>query len=83
MGLYSGLTDQELAAKITRYMTAIEEVDLGGGVGVIAGEGRRMEITAANANSARRTLDELILERDTRANGGRTPGRAIGMRFYP
>ena len=83
MGLYSQMTDQELADKISKYMAAIEEAELGGGVGVVAGEGRRMEFTSANLDAAKRTLDALVLERDRRGNNGRIPGRAIGMRFYP
>ena len=84
MADYRGLSDAELAGKITRYETAIEKIDLGGDVAVIAGEGRRMEIVQANAGAARNTLEDLYCER-ARRQPGLFPrrGRAIGVRILP
>lgn len=84
MADYRGLSDDDLRAKITRYEAAIEEIDLGGGVAVIAGEGRRMEYVQANASKARETLEDLYYERSRRwpADYPRQ-GRAIAVRILP
>lgn len=65
-GLYQDLTADELKAKIADLTTKYETA-MGGGVAiVVAGEGRRVEYTRANAdglmsliNAAQRQLDRL------------------------
>lgn len=52
---FAGMTDEELQAKITKYSEAIEQVATGG-VGVVAGEGRRMEYTQGNSKLLERLL---------------------------
>ncbi len=81
MGRYSGLSDEELAVKIARYETAVEEVELGGDVAVIQSDGRRMEVVRGNLTAAQGSLNEMLLERDKRANGGILPGRAVSVRI--
>lgn len=81
MGRFSGLTDDELAAKILLYDGKLQEAELGGEVSVIVSDGRRMETETADPKVIERVLDQLILERDTRANGGIIPGRALGVRI--
>lgn len=66
MGLYSTMTDQELLAEIKQYRDAIKATALGGGVGVIAGEGRRVEIVQSNMSEARLALRELLVEAENR-----------------
>lgn len=81
MAMYSDLTDEELDAKIIELRDKVETVVGGGAVAVIAGEGRRKEYTRGNIDGLRGLLNAAIIERDKRANGGRLPGRAIGVRF--
>jgi hypothetical protein len=84
MADYRALTDADLSAKIGRYEDAIEKIDLGGDVAVIAGEGRRMEIVQANASGARQTLEDLYYERSRRfPDQFPRRGRAIGVRILP
>ena len=68
---YAGLTDEQLEAEIQAYLAARREVALGGGVGVIAGEGRRIEYVRSNIG---------LLDQDLRALGweARYRGLAIG-----
>lgn len=61
MGLYGSLTDEELKAEIAEYRAAIKKAAMGG-VGVVAGEGRRLEYTAGNMSIARTELRELLTE---------------------
>jgi hypothetical protein len=81
MAMYSDLTDEELAAKITELRGKVETVAGGGAVAVIAGEGRRKEFTRGNIGDLRALLTEAVQEAERRANGGRLRGRAIGVRF--
>lgn len=81
MGRYSDLSDEALAAKITTFTEKLEEVAIGGDVAVIVSDGRRMELVRGNTGAAERILEMLLDEREKRANGGRLPGRALGMRF--
>ena len=62
MGLYATMTDQELLAEIKEYQAALKATAIGGGVGVIAGEGRRVEIVQSNTGEARLALRELLNE---------------------
>lgn len=55
-------TDDELIAEIKAYIAAKREVALGGGVGVVAGEGRRVEFTRANAKDIDVALREMAYE---------------------
>jgi len=74
MGIYSDLDDEELAAKIIQLRDAVETA-AGGGVAVIAGEGRRMEYTRANSSGLKELLRAALSERDSRAGG--SPDAAI------
>lgn len=76
MGLYEDLTDEELAAEITAYREAIRKVELND-VGVVAGEGRRLEFTSGNLRDARDTLRNLMSER--RRRGGVIGGGSIAL----
>ena len=81
MAMYSDLTDEALAAKIIEFRDKVELVAAGGAVAVIAGEGRRKEFTRANLGDLKLLLRELLNEQERRANSGRLPGRAIGVRY--
>jgi hypothetical protein len=76
-GPYSDLTDVALAAEIVAYRAALREVTLGGGVAVVAGEGRRTEFVQSNLGELRLALRELLAEQARRGNG--PYGRAIGV----
>lgn len=62
MRLYADLTDEQLLAEISEYRGAIKQVAMGGGVGVVAGEGRRIEYTSGNVGEARTALRDLLAE---------------------
>lgn len=59
---YFSLTDEQLLSEIAQYRAALKEVTIGGGVGVIAGEGRRLEMTKADRNGIRAELRALYAE---------------------
>lgn len=60
-GLYTDLTDEALVAEIKSYHAAIGKQSKSG-IGVIAGEGRRIEFTRANIRDARTELRNLLNE---------------------
>lgn len=62
MGRYSGETVEWLIAEIAEYRAAIKKATLGGGIGVVAGEGRRIEITKLDAQAANTVLRDLEAE---------------------
>lgn len=78
--MYDDLDDAELDAKIIELRTKLEEA-AGGGIAVIAGENRRKEFTRGNSGELKKLLDAATTEREKRRNGGRIPGRAIGVRY--
>lgn len=85
MGIYSDLTDAELAAEIAAFRAARRNVVLpgAGGVGVvkrITDGDRTIEYTSANLGALDDELRELLAEQERRANGGYS-GRAIGVDF--
>lgn len=79
--MYDDLDDAALDAKIVELRGKLEQVTGGGGVAVIAGEGRRKEFTRANLGGLQAMFDAALRERERRQNGGRLPGRALGVRF--
>lgn len=64
---YADLTDDELTAEIKQYRDARKEALFGGGVGVIAGEGRRIEYTKTSVGGLDQELRLLYYE--ARARG--------------
>lgn len=76
---YEHLTDEQLTAEIREYQAAIKAVGIGGGVGVVAGEGRRVEYVASNLDAARLALRELFTEADMRGIGSGSGGGAIAV----
>jgi hypothetical protein len=85
MGIYSDLTDAELAAEIAAFRAARRAVILpgSGGVGVvkrITDGDRTLEYTQANLGSLDEELARLLAEQERRANGG-YGGRALGVDF--
>ncbi len=64
--LCDGLNDQELAALIVELRTGLKEAMLGGGVAVVAGEGRRLEYTRANIDDLKRELTAALREKGRR-----------------
>lgn len=72
---YEHLTDEQLLAEIEEYRAAIKKVAIGGGVGVVAGEGRRVEYVQSNLEAARLALRELYTEAALR---GLTTGESGG-----
>ena len=77
MRLYADLTDEALLAEIAEYRAAIKKVAMGGNVGVVAGEGRRIEYTAGNIEAARLELRELFAEAADRGLAVGSGGGAI------
>lgn len=69
-GLYASLTDEQLEAEILEYRGVIAKTAKNG-IGVIAGEGRRIEYTTGNLQAARTELRNLLTE-------ARRRGLAIG-----
>ena len=86
MGLYSDLTDEELATEIAAFRTARRDVIMGAGGGVgavkrITDGDRTLEYTSANLGDLDRELNALLAEQERRTNPlGRT-GRAIEVEF--
>lgn len=78
--MYDDLDDAALDAKIIELRGLLEQVVGGGEVAVIAGEGRRKEFTRANLDGLQRLYDQAVATKARRENGGRLPGRAIGIR---
>lgn len=62
-------TDAELIAEIKQYQAAKREVNIGGGVGKVQGEGRLVEFTKANAGGIDVELRELYAEAKRRGLG--------------
>lgn len=60
-GLYANMDDDALLAEINVFRQAIRKQSLSG-VGVIAGEGRRIEFTNSNISEARTELRNLMAE---------------------
>lgn len=59
MLVYRQLTDDALLLKMQAVADAIEKAALGDEIAVIAGEGRRMEVTRSNLGEARNLYDLL------------------------
>lgn len=74
IGLYAKLSNEQLEAKIEEFHAAIQKTSMNG-VGVIAGEGRRIEYTSANLGAARTELRMLLTEARSR---GMTIGDGSG-----
>ncbi len=68
---YADLTDRALSDEIKQYRDARREALFGGGVGVIAGEGRRIEYTKTSIGGLDADLRLLYYE-------ARMRGMAIG-----
>lgn len=87
MGLYSDLTDEELAAEIAAFRAARRAVVLGGDGGVgtvkrITDGDRTIEYTAANLGMLDAELKALLAEDARRKDPfGRGSGRAIEVEF--
>lgn len=79
MNRYADLTDTELAAKIKTLSEAVEGLDMGGKVAVVAGRGRRMEYTQGSRGNLDALLREAMKERAGRA--GVNVSGAIEVRF--
>lgn len=84
MNLYGPdfFTDDELIAEIKQYAKARKDYTLGGQIGVIAGEGRRVEYHAGSSSGLDADLREMLYE--ARARGlsiGGDPGNAITVEF--
>lgn len=62
MGRFSDLSVEQLQTEIADYRAAIKAVSAGGGVGVVAAEGRRVEYVGPNVDHARRELRDLLAE---------------------
>jgi hypothetical protein len=84
MGIYSSLTDEELAAEILEYREARKAVTLGGNGGVgtvkrVTDGDRTIEYTSANLGALDRELRALLAEQSRRSTG--SAGRAIAVEF--
>lgn len=79
MGIYSGLDEAQLQAKIDDLRGKLETLTAGGGVVRVSGEGRMLEFTRGSSGDLRRLLqsaiDELAILR------GGDPHSAIGVVF--
>lgn len=65
--LYTNLDDTQLAAKVTELTTKYETAIGGGVVTVVAGEGRRIEYSRANAAGLQSLLTAAVREQQRRA----------------
>lgn len=87
MGLYSDLTDAELAALITQYRQARSAIILGGAGGVgavkrVTDGDRTVEYTSANLRDLDKELQALLDEQARRSDPyGRGAGKAIRVEF--
>lgn len=71
--LYTNLSDEELEDKITTLTAAYEKAMLGGVATVVAGGGRRMEYTTANASGLLSLITAATREKQRRS-GVQTTG---------
>lgn len=81
MSIYSGISDEDLLDEISQFRSARRELMLGQGVAVVAGEGRRMEFTRANAGDLTTELKNLIAEANCRGLIEASGGGAISLEF--
>ena len=86
MGLYSDLTDDQLAAEIASYRDARKAIVLGTGDGVgavkrVTDGDRTVEYTQANLPALERELNALLAEQARRASPTGIAGRAIQVEF--
>lgn len=79
MGIYSHLSDEELADKKAELLSKLEAVTIGGGVSKMSGEGRSMELTAGDSRGLRKLLNNCTDEIASRAGG--LGGAALGVDF--
>lgn len=80
MGIYSHLSDQELADKRAELLAKYEALTGGGGVSKMSGEGRSMELTRGDAGGIKKLLNSCIDEINERGGTG-LGGAAIGVDF--
>lgn len=85
MGIYSSLSDADLATEIAAFRLARRDVILGGAGGVgmvkrITDGDRTLEYTSANLHALDSELQALLREIERRADPYRA-GRAIGVEF--
>lgn len=82
MSPYKNLTDQQLLDKIAQFQAAYEELALGDGIAVIAGEGRRLEYTKRDGRAISNILRECYAEAQSRGlSGYDSRGGAIPVRI--
>lgn len=75
-------TDDELVAEIKAYVKAKRQLAHGEAVGVIAGEGRRVEFVRANSGSLDTALEEMLYEARQRGlDIGGEPDSAITVEW--
>lgn len=79
MGIYSGLDEAALEAKIVDLRGKLETLASTGGVVRVAGEGRMMEFSRVNSRELRRLLGEAELA--LALLRGEDPNSAIGVSF--
>lgn len=79
MGIYSGLTEAQLQAKIEELRGKLETLAGGGGVVRVSGEGRMMEFTRGSSDGLRRMLQDALNE--LAILRGEDPYSAIGVVF--
>jgi hypothetical protein len=78
MGIYTSLSDEDLANEIAEYRAAVKKASLGG-VGKVAGEGRMIEYVQGNIGDARLALRELYAEAARRGLDTGPSGSAIAV----
>lgn len=60
------MTDEQLLAEIKEYQAALKSRAMGGGVAVVAGEGRRVEYVGSDIALLQTALRDLITEAKSR-----------------
>lgn len=80
MGIYTGLDEAALIAKADELRGKMETLATGGGVVRVAGEGRMIEYSRANAAGLQRLLNEVLAELAILRGEG-DPRHAIGVVF--
>lgn len=79
MGIYTGLDEAALEAKIVQLRTAVEELEMGATVVRVAGEGRMMEFSRVRSGGLYKLLRSA--EEELKIVRGEDPNSAIGVTF--
>lgn len=81
-GPYAYMTDEQLTQELTDYRAALKTFAMGGSLKVIAGEGRRKEMSVGDIATLRAEYREILAEYNRRPTlGNCSNGGSLGIDF--